>query len=139
MLTCWKPNCCLLDQIPFVESGDYVAYNNEKGGLIKTMKEDGIVDLDADVGGVPEWLSAKAMVDSWLADAVLYELWLGTDSKPAQMIYYSDLPWVIGKVLYYKKVHSVKQLLGITSENAERKEEEVLPLMLFLYVFYIWA
>lgn len=113
------------DQIPFVESGNYVAYNNEKGGVICSLKEDGIVDLDAEVRGIPEWVSTKAMVDSWLADAVMYELWVGSDGKSAYKIYYSDLPWPIGKLLYLKQVRAVKQLLGITSENAERREEEI--------------
>lgn len=113
------------DQIPFVESGDYVAYNNENGGVLQKLKEDGIVDLDAEVSGIPEWVSLKAMVESWLADAVLYELWVGSDAKPAHKIYYSDLPWPLGKILYCKQVYIVKQLLGITSENAERREEEI--------------
>ncbi|KAL0337141.1 UNVERIFIED_CONTAM: Mitochondrial outer membrane import complex protein METAXIN [Sesamum calycinum] len=69
------------DQIPFVESGDYVAYNNEKGGVIPNLKEDGIVDLDSEVSGIPEWVSIKAMVESWLADAVMYELWVGCDDN----------------------------------------------------------
>ncbi|XP_057796132.1 mitochondrial outer membrane import complex protein METAXIN-like isoform X2 [Salvia miltiorrhiza] len=113
------------DQIPFVESGDYVAYNNENGGVLQKLKEDDIVDLDAEVSGIPEWVSFKVMVESWLADAVLYELWVGSDGKSAHKIYYSDLPWPIGNILYYKQVYAVKQLLGITSENAERREEEI--------------
>ncbi|XP_047965169.1 mitochondrial outer membrane import complex protein METAXIN-like [Salvia hispanica] len=113
------------DQIPFVESGDYVAYNNENSGVLQKLKEDGIVDLDAEVSDIPEWVSFKAMVESWLADAVLYELWVSSDGKSAHKIYYSDLPWPIGKILYYKQVYAVKQLLGITSENAERREEEI--------------
>ncbi|KAL3625163.1 hypothetical protein CASFOL_030617 [Castilleja foliolosa] len=113
------------DQIPFVESGDYVAYNNENCGVIQKLKDDGILDLDSEVSGIPEWLSMKAMVTSWLADAIMYELWLGSDSKPAHKIYYSDLPWPIGKILYYKQVLAVKQRLGITSENAERRQDEI--------------
>ncbi|KAG8373947.1 hypothetical protein BUALT_Bualt11G0078100 [Buddleja alternifolia] len=113
------------DQIPFVESGEYVAYDNEKGGVIQNLKEDGIVDLDSEVNGIPEWVSMKAMVESWLAEAVMYELWIASDSKSAHKIYYSDLPWPIGKVLYFKQVQVVKQLLGITSNNTERREEEI--------------
>ncbi|CAA0843058.1 Mitochondrial outer membrane import complex protein METAXIN [Striga hermonthica] len=113
------------DQIPFVESGDYVAYDNEKGGVIQKLKEDGILDLDRGANGIPEWISVKAMIDSWLADAAMYELWLGSDGKSAHKIYYSDLPWPIGKILYHKQVRVVKQLLRITSENAERREEEI--------------
>ncbi|KAL6519271.1 hypothetical protein OROGR_018591 [Orobanche gracilis] len=114
------------DQIPFVESGDYVAYNNEKGGVVQNLRNDGIVDLDSGASGIPEWVSIKAMVDSWLDDAVTYELWLGPDGgNTAHKIYYSDLPWPIGKILYYKQVCIVKQRLGITSDNAEIREEEI--------------
>lgn len=115
----------MLDQIPYVESGAYVAYNNEKGGVIESLKDDGIVDLDSELHAVPEWLSTKAMIGSWLADAVMYELWVGSDGSSANKIYYSDLPWPIGKILFYKQMHVVKQLLGITKDNAERREAEV--------------
>ncbi|KAL6976548.1 metaxin 1, partial [Sarracenia purpurea var. burkii] len=113
------------DQIPYVESGTYVAYNNEKGGVIEILKEDGIVDLDFEVQTVPEWISTKAMVNSWLADALMYELWVGSDGSSAQKIYYSDLPWPIGKFLYFKQICSTKQLLGITQDNTDRREEEI--------------
>ncbi|KAK9269620.1 hypothetical protein L1049_001397 [Liquidambar formosana] len=113
------------DQIPYVESGAYVAYNNEKGGVIESLKDDGIVDLDSELHTVPEWLSTKAMIGSWLADAVMYELWVGSDGSSANKIYYSDLPWPIGKILFYKQMHVVKQLLGITKDNAERREAEI--------------
>ncbi|KAF5946695.1 hypothetical protein HYC85_016923 [Camellia sinensis] len=112
------------DQIPYVESGTYVAYNNEKGGVIESLKEDGIVDLDSEVHSVPEWISTKAMVNSWLADALMYELRVGSDGSSAHKVYYSDLPWPIGKFLYFKQVRITKQLLGITKENADRREEE---------------
>ncbi|EPS69226.1 hypothetical protein M569_05543 [Genlisea aurea] len=113
------------DQIPFVEIGYRVAYNNEKGGVIQSLKENGEIDLDSGVGSVPEFVFMKAMVESSLADAVMYELWLGPNSNVAKEIYYSDLPWPIGKILHFKQARSVKQLLGITSENAERREEEI--------------
>ncbi|KAE9462047.1 hypothetical protein C3L33_06019, partial [Rhododendron williamsianum] len=113
------------DQIPYVESGTYVAYNNEKGGVIESLKEDGILDMDSEVHSVPEWISTKAMVNSWLADALMYELWVGSDGSSAHKIYYSDLPWPIGKFLYFKQVRMAKQLLGITKENADRREEEI--------------
>lgn len=122
------------DKIPYVETGDYVAYNNERGGVIECLRQDGIVDLDTEVLSVPEWVSAKSMVSSWLADAILYELWLGTDGSSAQKIYYSDLPWPIGKVLFLKKVHSVKLQLGINKENAERREEQVIICYCFSYL-----
>ncbi|KAF4381260.1 hypothetical protein G4B88_009588 [Cannabis sativa] len=113
------------DQIPYIESGDYVAYNNEKGGVIERLKRDGIIDLDTELYSVPEWISTKAMLSSWLADAITYELWVGSDSSSAETIYCSDLPWPIGKVLFLKQVHSVKQQLGITKDNAEQKGEEI--------------
>ncbi|KAK2983308.1 hypothetical protein RJ640_011631, partial [Escallonia rubra] len=112
-------------QIPYVESGGYVAYNNEKSGVIDGLKEDGIVDLDSEISAVPEWISTKAMISSWLSAAVTYELWVGSDGSSAHKIYYSDLPWPVGKLLYLKQVHVSKQLLGITKENAERKVEEI--------------
>ncbi|XP_010108524.2 mitochondrial outer membrane import complex protein METAXIN [Morus notabilis] len=57
------------DQIPYIESGDYVAYNNEKGGVIERIKKDGIIDLDNELYSVLDWISTKAMLTSWLADA----------------------------------------------------------------------
>ncbi|KVH92882.1 hypothetical protein Ccrd_005162 [Cynara cardunculus var. scolymus] len=117
--------CSLADQIPYVDTDTYVAYNNEKGGVIESLKEDNIVNLDAGVQNLPEWVSTMAMINSWLSDAILYELWVGSDGSSAHKIYYSDLPWPVGKLLYLKQVHNVKQLLGISKETAERREEEI--------------
>lgn len=113
------------DQIPYVESDSYVAYNNENGGVINYLREDGIVDLDSDFHTIPEWVSMKAMVSSWLVDALVYELWIASDKTSVQKIYFSDLPWPIGTVLYFKQIHAVKSHLGITNENAERIETEI--------------
>uniref|UniRef100_A0A251TKA0 Thioredoxin-like fold domain-containing protein n=1 Tax=Helianthus annuus TaxID=4232 RepID=A0A251TKA0_HELAN len=113
------------DQIPYVDADTYVAYNNEKGGVIESLKEDNIVNLDSEVQNLPEWVSALAMINSWLSDAILYELWVASDGSSAHKIYYSDLPWPIGKLLYLKQVYNVKQLLGISKDNAERREEEI--------------
>ncbi|XP_076949642.1 mitochondrial outer membrane import complex protein METAXIN-like [Bidens hawaiensis] len=113
------------DQIPYVDSDTYVAYNNEKGGVIESLKEDNIVNLDSEVQNLPEWVSTVAMINSWLSDAILYELWVGVDGNSAHKIYYSDLPWPIGKVLYLKQVYNARQLLGISKDNAERREEEI--------------
>lgn len=108
-----------------MESGSYVAYNNEKGGVIACLKEDGIVNLDSDFDTIPEWISMKALVSSWLSDALMYELWVASDRKCAQKIYHSDLPWPIGPVLYFKQAYAAKQQLGITKENADRMEAEI--------------
>ncbi|XP_007014351.2 PREDICTED: mitochondrial outer membrane import complex protein METAXIN [Theobroma cacao] len=113
------------DQIPYVESGTYVAYNNENGGVIERLKQDGIVDLDSEFQSVPDWISMKAMISSWLADAIMYELWVGSDGRSANKIYYSDLSWPIGKVLLLKQIYIVKQRLGITKDNAEQREDEI--------------
>ncbi|GKV20550.1 hypothetical protein SLEP1_g30651 [Rubroshorea leprosula] len=113
------------DQIPYVEYGAYVAYNNENDGVIERLKHDGVVDLDSEFQSVPEWLSAKAMISSWLANAITYELWLGSDASVAYKIYYSDLPWPIRKFLFLKQLYSVKQRLGITKDNAQWREEQI--------------
>lgn len=125
---------CFLDQVPYVESGAYVAYNNEKGGVIESLKEDGIVDLDLELRSLPEFISSKAMISSWLEEAIIYELWLGSDGTSAHNIYYADLPWPVGKLLYLKQIHSVKQRLGITKDNAERREAEVALSLLHVHV-----
>ncbi|XP_022754025.1 mitochondrial outer membrane import complex protein METAXIN-like [Durio zibethinus] len=113
------------DQIPYVESGVYVAYNNENGGVIDRLKQDGIVDLDSEFESVPDWISTKAMISSWLADAMMYELWVGSDGRSAYKIYYSDLSWPIGKILFLKQVYIIKQRLGITKDNAEQRKDEI--------------
>lgn len=123
-----------LDQIPYFEFGDCVAYNNEKEGIIECLKKDaGVLDLDSGVSTLPEWISTKAILTTWLADALAYELWLGEKGSSAYSIYYSDLPWPLGKILSWKKAHWVKLKHGITNDNAEVKKEEV-SLFFFPYV-----
>lgn len=102
-----------------------MAYNNENGGVIERLKEDGLVDLDVGLCTLPDWVSTKAMLVSWLTDAIMYELWLGSDGTSASKIYYSDIPWPIGKILFVKQVYFVKQRLGIDKGNADKVEETV--------------
>lgn len=113
-----------LDKIPYFEAGDCVTYNNEKDGIIEGLKKE-VGDLDVGVSSLPEWIPTKVMLTTWLADALEYELWVGCDTTSAYIIYYSDLPWPIGKVLFLKKAHWVKQKHEISKDNAEVKEEEV--------------
>lgn len=113
-----------LDKIPYFEAGDYVAYNNEKGGLIECLKKD-VVDIDPGLSSLADWTPMKVMLTTWLADALAYELWVGGDSSSAYNIYYSGLPWPIGKFLFWKQAHFLKLQYGVTKDNAEVKEEEV--------------
>ncbi|KAI9112573.1 hypothetical protein K1719_016496 [Acacia pycnantha] len=112
------------DKIPYFEAGDYVAYNNEKGGLIECLKKD-VVDLDPGLSSLADWTPMKVMLTTWLADALAYELWVGGDSSSAYNIYYSGLPWPIGKFLFWKQAHLLKLQYGVTKDNAEVKEEEI--------------
>ncbi|ESQ50538.1 hypothetical protein EUTSA_v10022785mg [Eutrema salsugineum] len=111
------------DELPYFESGTYVAYNNEDGGVIEKLKKDGIVNLDSQLQSLPDYLSLKALIVSWLEEALTYELWVGTEGISVSKIYYSDIPWVISKVLFYKQTYIAKNSLGITKENAEQKEK----------------
>ncbi|PNT76441.1 hypothetical protein BRADI_1g48210v3 [Brachypodium distachyon] len=115
------------DHIPSVEFGDCVAFHNEKGGVIEYLKDENILDLTSKHPSVsyPDVLSTKAMVTTWLADALQYELWVVTDGSIAQDIYFRELSWPIGKILHWKKIRDVKQQLGITKINAAEKEEEI--------------
>lgn len=115
------------DHVPYFEYGYYVAFNNEKGGVIETLKQEDIVDLDpkASSSYFPEWLSTKALINSWLAVAIDYELWLASDRNIVHKIYFSDLPWLLAKILYEKQSQSVKRRLGITTLNASEREEEI--------------
>uniref|UniRef100_A0A1J3INA0 Metaxin n=1 Tax=Noccaea caerulescens TaxID=107243 RepID=A0A1J3INA0_NOCCA len=113
------------DELPYFETGTYVAYNNEDGGVIEKLKKDGIVDLDSQLQSLPDYLSLKALIVSWLEEALTYELWVGTEGISASKIYYADLPWVISKVLFYKQTYMAKNRLGITKENAEEREKQI--------------
>ncbi|AQL01786.1 Mitochondrial outer membrane import complex protein METAXIN [Zea mays] len=115
------------DHIPYVEFGDCVAFNNEKGGVIEYLKDEKIADLNSNHPNISSTtvLDTKAMVSSWLANALLYELWVVSAGSIANDIYFSDLPWPIGKILHWNKTRHVKQLLGITKLNAAEKEEEI--------------
>ncbi|KAJ0969972.1 hypothetical protein J5N97_022849 [Dioscorea zingiberensis] len=101
------------DHVPYVECGDYVAFNNEKGGVMESLKEDNIVDLDSKLQThvIPEWLSTKAMICSWLAVAAQYELWVASDGSAADKIYFSGLLWPIRKI--YRKAAKAYEALSL--------------------------
>lgn len=100
--------------------------------MIECLKENGIVDLDSKIAThtVPDWVATKAMVSSWLADAVMYELWVDSDGSVAKQVYFSDLSWPIAKILHWKQIRDVKQALRITNTNLEERESEVLIFIL---------
>lgn len=114
-----------IDELPYFENGTYVAYNNEDGGVIEKLKKDEIVNLDSQVQSLPEYISLKALIVSWLEEALTYEIWVGTEGVSTSEIYYSDLPWVISKVLFYKQTCMAKNRLGINKENAVEREKQV--------------
>ncbi|WVZ82342.1 hypothetical protein U9M48_029610 [Paspalum notatum var. saurae] len=101
------------DHIPYVEFGDCVAFNNEKGGVIEYLREEKLVDLNSNdpSASSADVLATKAMVSTWLADALLYELWVVTDGSVAHDIYFSDLPWPIGKI--YQKASAAYEALSL--------------------------
>ncbi|CAF2156927.1 hypothetical protein BRARA_G00147 [Brassica rapa] len=113
------------DELPYFETGTYVAYNNEEGGVIEKLKKDGVVNLDSQLQSLPDYLSLKALILSWLEEALAYEMWVGTEGVSAWKIYYSDLPWVISKVLFYKQTYMAKTRLGIIKENSEEREKQI--------------
>ena len=51
------------------------------GGVIERLKQDGIVDLDSEFQSFLDWISTKAMISSWLDDAMIYELCVGSDGR----------------------------------------------------------
>ncbi|KFK40284.1 hypothetical protein AALP_AA3G354900 [Arabis alpina] len=113
------------DELPYFENGTYVAYNNEDGGVIEKLKTDGFVNLDSQVQSLPDYVSLKSLLVSWLEEAITYELWVGTEGISAWKIYYSDLPWVISKCLFYKQSYMAKNRLGINKANAEQRKKQI--------------
>ena len=78
------------------------------------------------------------MINSWLNNAALYELWVESDGTVADAIYFSDLPWPIRRILHWKQSRDNKNLLGITKLNALEKEDEVLHWFLsYRYIFFV--
>lgn len=102
--------------------------------MIEKLKKDGVVNLDSQLQSLPDYLSLKALILSWLEEALAYELWVGTDRVSAWKIYYADLPWVISKVLFYKQTYMAKTRLGLTKENAEERKKQVQFLKLCVFV-----
>ncbi|KAH9300818.1 hypothetical protein KI387_012401 [Taxus chinensis] len=116
-----------LEDLPSVEFDSCVGFNSEVGGVFEFLKKENIVDLDSEIPrySVPDLLASEALISSWLADATLYELWGSHKENVANEIYFSDLPWPIGKILYWKQKRAAMQRLGVTSTNCQEKEAEL--------------
>lgn len=115
------------DVLPSIEFGDVAGFHNETGGIFGFLSKEDIVDLDS---GIPshslsDWLALKALICSYLNDAALFELWVNHNHKVANEIYFSDLPWPIGKILYWKQRRTVMQRLGVYPSNGQEREAEL--------------
>jgi len=115
------------DALPSIEFGDVAGFHNETGGIFGFLSKEDIVDLDSDIPShsLPDWLALKALICSCLNDAALYELWVSHNHKVANEIYFADLPWPIGKILYWKQRRNVMQRLGVNPSNGQEREAEL--------------
>jgi metaxin len=116
------------ENVPAVEYGEAVGFASESGGILEFLKREKIADLDAALteGERAELESFKAMVDSWIVDASLYELWMRDNDKAARKVYFAALPMGLSYALDWKQRHAVMQRLGITTENAKSRGDELL-------------
>jgi metaxin len=116
------------ENVPAVEYGEAVGFASESGGILEFLKREKIADLDAALteGERAELESFKAMVDSWIVDASLYELWMRENDKAARKVYFAALPMGLSYALDWKQRHAVMQRLGITTENAKSRGDELL-------------
>ncbi|KAL3685307.1 hypothetical protein R1sor_003329 [Riccia sorocarpa] len=114
------------DDLPVLEYGNVVGYGSESGGIVGVLKREKICDLDE---GLPDSAKAdlnaySAIVNSWLSDALLHELWLKENEKVVAQVYLSSLPWPVNKAIDWKQRRAVERHLGINTENvAERSAE----------------
>ncbi|CAM6087428.1 unnamed protein product [Calypogeia fissa] len=115
------------DDLPVLEYGDLVGFGNEPGGIFEILRRENIVDLDHGLADSDKAdLNAyTAIVSSWLADALSYELWLKENDATVAVVYFSSLPWPINKAIDWKQRRSVMGRLGITSENVTERSAEL--------------
>jgi metaxin len=95
---------------------------------LEFLKREKIADLDAALteGERAELESCKAMVESWIVDASLYEIWMRDNDKAVRKVYFAALPMGLSYALDLKQRHSVMQRLGVTTENAKSRGDELL-------------
>jgi metaxin len=116
------------EDLPAVEYGEAVGFASESGGILEFLKREKIADLDAALteGERAELESCKAMVESWIVDASLYEIWMRDNDKAVRKVYFAALPMGLSYALDWKQRHSVMQRLGVTTENAKSRGDELL-------------
>lgn len=115
------------EDLPSVEYGESVGFASENGGVVEFLRREKIVDLDAGLSDSEkaELETCKAMMESWVADASAYELWLRDNDQQCKAVYFSKLPWGLVQALDWKLRLAVMQRLGVTPENAAVRSEEL--------------
>lgn len=113
--------------LPCVEYGENVGFSSENGGVIEFLRKEKIADLDADLSDSEkaELETCKAMMQSWVADASAYEVWMRDNSRQCKTVYFSELPWGLVQALDWKQRLAVMQRLEITPENTMTRTEEL--------------
>jgi len=115
------------EDLPSMEYGDNVGFASENGGVVEFLRREHIVDLDAGLSDSEkaELETCKAMMESWVADASAYEVWLRDNDRQCKAVYFSELPWGLVQALDWKQRLAVMQRLGVTPENAAARSEEL--------------
>lgn len=115
------------EDLPSVEYGDNVGFASENGGVVEFLRREHIVDLDAELSDSEkaELETCKAMMESWVADASAYEVWLRDNDRQCKAVYFGELPWGLVQVLDWKQRLAVMQRLGVTPENSAARSEEL--------------
>ncbi|KAG0591596.1 hypothetical protein KC19_1G186900 [Ceratodon purpureus] len=115
------------EDLPSVEYGENVGFASENGGVVEFLRREKIVDLDAGLSDSEkaELETCKAMMESWVADASAYELWMRDNDRQCKAVYFAQLPWGLVQALDWKQRVAVMQRLGVTPENAAVRSEEL--------------
>lgn len=115
------------EDLPSVEYGDNVGFASENGGVVEFLRNEHVVDLDAELSDSEkaQLEACKAMMESWVAHASAYEVWLRDNDRQCKAIYFSELPWVLVQALDWKQRFAVMQRLGVTPENTASRAEEL--------------
>jgi hypothetical protein len=128
---------CLADDLPILEYGDLVGFGNDIGGIFEILRRENIADLDHGLADSDraDLQAYTAIVNSWLAEALMYELWLKENDATVAAVYFSSLPWPINKAIDWKQRRSVMSRLGVTSESvADRSAEVISQWSVFIFL-----